>query len=315
MNKIYKKQAESEIIRIELELTSACNLKCPLCIREVMNLPKKPSYRPLKDIVTQLDSYTNLRHLTIAGAVAEPTLYPELFDLIKYLKRRNIEIELYINGDTKDDLYYKKLGLVCRGMAGGIYFTVCGSTQALHEKYRIGSQLDRVLNRLEITDKFSGGLGVLTWIVFNYNQEDFEKNYHLFVDRYKTVYFHTTPIDEHFNLGKTIHLPDNLRKIYMEKIDRTDLNVAQCQANRYRFLTISYEGQTNPCSLYRMYGETHCWECSQNNVNILRSMKVYAVPEPESEESGLDLRLYYDSNPSQISDRRNRDGSDRSLQS
>ena len=291
---IYKVQPNADIERIELELTSACNLKCPLCVRAITNVPDENNYRPLEEIIAQLDSYPNLKFVTIAGPISEPTTYPKLLELIAYINKRNIEISLYINGDTRNDLYYKKLGTLFRNKTGHVYFTICGSTQELHGTYRVNSKLDRVLSRLEIVDKFSGGKGVLTWIVFNYNEQDFIENYPKFSERYNTEYFHTLPITEHHQLKSKIHLPDRLKALYEREIDRTDFNNIVCPANASNYIQIRHDGKIDPCSLYRQFGEAHCWECSNKNLTTLRTNKIFQCAEPETETSSRSVLLYYE---------------------
>lgn len=291
---IYNPLPAGDVIRLELELTSTCNLKCPLCIRTIVGEPEAGLMRPFVDIKHQLDGYPNLKYVTIAGAVCEPTTYPELFDVIVYLRKRGIEISLYINGDTKSDAYYMKLGLVFRECSGHIYFTICGSTQELHSKYRVNSRLDRVLSRLDIVNKYSGNKGILTWIVFNYNEQDFLDNYQHYKERYNTEYFYTLPMTEHFRTNSVIRLPDRLHKVYLSQVDRTDFENVVCPANKNGFVQITYDGGVHPCSLHRLYGESHCFECSKNNLAVLRKNKIFNVAEPESEDSEIDLRLFYD---------------------
>ena len=291
---IYKKQPNDQIIRIELELTSTCNLKCPLCIMTITNVSMDNYYRPLEEVIAQLEGYPNLQYLTIAGPISEPTSYPYLLELISYVNKRDIEISLYINGDARNDPYYRKLGVLFRGRKGNIYFTMCGSTQELHEKYRVNSKLDRVLSRLDIVNKYSNNRGILTWIVFNYNEQDFEENYQRFKDKYRTEYFHTLPMHEHFKLKGNIRLPDKLNKIYNTNINRADFENIHCPANISNFVQITHQGQVNPCSLYRLHGEEHCWECSKKNLKVLKDNKIFKVAEAETDVSAIELRLYYD---------------------
>lgn len=291
---IYNPLDAQDVIRLELELTSTCNLKCPLCIRTIHGAPAENLYRPYEEILAQLDSYPNLQYVTIAGAICEPTTYPDLFEILIYLRKRDIEVSLYINGDTKNDPYYVKLGMVFRALRGNVYFTICGSTQELHQQYRVNSSLERVLRRLDIINRYSGNKGILTWIVFNYNEQDFLDNYEGYKAKYNTEFFYTLPMTEHFELKSTIRLPDKLNKIYTEQVDRTDYSNVVCPANKNGFIQITYDGLVNPCSLYRLYGESHCWECSTKNLTVLRSNKMFNVAEPESETSEIDLRLYYE---------------------
>jgi hypothetical protein len=152
-------------------------------------------------------------------------------------------------------------------------------------------------------NRYSGNRGILTWIVFNYNQQDFEENYQSFKNKYRTEFFYTLPMDEHFDLKGDIRLPDNLHKIYKENVDRTDFADVECPANKNNFVQVTYDGKIYPCSLYRLHGEKHCFECSSKNLNILRNNKIFNVAEPESEDSEINLRLYYDS--PKVDDRRN----------
>jgi len=289
MKKTSIQLSTSDILRIEIELTTVCNLKCPLCIRETFPQPQK-KFRKLDEIISQLDQYTELKYLTIAGAISEPTTYPHLFELIQYLKLRDIEISLYINGDTHSDMYYKKLGVIFREAKGNIYFTICGSTQEIHEKYRVGSSLEKVIRRLGIIKDYTGGKEVLTWIVFNYNQIDFNENRHKYEKKYHTEFFHTLPVAENFELDIDIHLPDEMSKGYKDNIDRSDYEGA-CPAYEYRFIEIDTSGDVYPCSLYKLFGEEKCFECSTKNAEYLRKNKIFKVAEPENDISIAPIRL------------------------
>jgi len=293
---IYKEQPKEEIIRLELELTAACNLQCPLCLRTTHSdvVSKSKKRRSYEDIVAQLDEYPNLEFVTIAGAISEPTSHPDLFNILKYLKNRDIEISLYINGDARDNSYYIKLGTIFRGCKGHIYFTMAGYDQELHAKYRVGSDLERITTRLDLVNRYSGNKGIMTWLIFNYNQQDFEENYQIVKDMYNTEFFYTLPVQEHYELDQQkIHLPDDLHEIYIKNIDRNDYPT-ECTSNKNNFIQILNDGTVTPCSLYRVYGEKHCWECSEKNSDMLRKNKIYNIAESETETSEIPMRLYYD---------------------
>lgn len=284
---------KGDVERLEICLTSTCNLKCPLCIRETHRnyIDDKIKYRSYNEIIDQIDEYNNLKYVTIAGSISEPTLHPKLLDIIEYLISRDIEISLYINGDTHKDKYYRKLGIIFNKAKGNIYFTICGSTQELHEKYRVNSSLERVLRRLDIIQTYSSK-GILTWIIFNYNESDYHENKYKF-HKYKMECFNTIPIQEHYDLKEEIHLIDNLHNEYTKKINKKDFENIICPALDYKFELINYKGESHPCSLHDMYGIKHCWECSENNSKVLRENNIYHVAEAEDECSEIILR--YDS--------------------
>ena len=149
--------SKDDVQRLEIGLTSTCNLECPLCMRQThpkfQDSPIK--FRSLQEITQQLDEYISIKFVTIAGAISEPTLHPQLFDILKYLIDRGIEISLFLNGNTHNDMYYKKLGVIFRRAKGNIYFTICGSTQELHSRYRVNSSLKTVIRHLDIIDNYT----------------------------------------------------------------------------------------------------------------------------------------------------------------
>lgn len=280
----------SEVERIELELTNTCNLECPLCMRQVdPNIISKTKYRNLEEIKNQINDYKNLKYITIAGPTSEPTLYPDLFKLLQFLIQKKLEISLFINGDTHNDLYYKKLGMIFRSAIGKIYFTIAGSTQELHSRYRVNGNLENVLRRYEIVQKFSRR-AVLTWIVFNYNEKDYKENIEYFKSKYNMETFYTLPVQEHFLLDSDIYLPEPMHSNYINQIRRDNSSI-QCPSNAYKFHLISSDGSVNNCSLHKLYGDKHCWECSKDNLSILRYNKIYHLAEPESDTSEIDLKL------------------------
>ena len=279
-----------DILRIELELTNTCNLKCPLCIRQTHMFEKNnKNFRSIESIINQLETFNNLKYITIAGQTSEPTLYPQLFELLKYIIiDRNIELSLYINGETFDDLYYKKLGLLFRNSNSHVYLTICGSTNKIHSKYRVGSCLETIIRRYNIISTFSNNKCILTWIIFNYNYDDYNQNKFCFVN-YNLEVFNTLPINAAYNLQNLdFDLPNKLNKIY----DSLDKNVKpiECMSDKNHFRIIDFKGDIYPCSMFKNFGTTYCYECENKNYNKLHSNNIFALAESESETSEEKVR-------------------------
>lgn len=170
MNKIlYKNQIEE----IEIDLTGTCNLMCPLCTRNYVHAKHmiQKNIRPLSEIINQLDQFINLKRFFIAGAISEPTLYPDFFNFIKYLNSRNIYFELFTNGDAHDDNWWKYLGNIVPSQCM-VCFTICGSTQAIHSKYRRGSNLNRILEHAAAYRLNNKKTDWIQHILFEYNKQD-----------------------------------------------------------------------------------------------------------------------------------------------
>lgn len=162
-----------QIEEIELDLTGYCNLACPLCTRNyahAVHLLKK-NIRSLKEIVDQLSKFINLKRFFIAGAVSEPTLYPEFIQFIEYLNSRSITFELFTNGNTHNQQWWQKLGEIVLDNSL-VAFTICGSTQELHEKYRKNSNLQQILSNAQAYRKNDRHNDWAQLIRFEYNKDD-----------------------------------------------------------------------------------------------------------------------------------------------
>lgn len=119
------------IVELELECSTICNAKCPLCYRNYKSFHSspyaKPIIRPLGEVIEQLDTFKNLKYVMLVGSMSEPTLYPDFLQLVSYLKERNLKIEICTNGDTNDCSFWNSLGNILSD-DDMVYFTICGST-------------------------------------------------------------------------------------------------------------------------------------------------------------------------------------------
>jgi MoaA/NifB/PqqE/SkfB family radical SAM enzyme len=138
-------------------------------------------YLEIKPYLEFLDKLPNINIAIIEGNYSEPTLYPHLPELIKYLKSRNIRLRLSTNGDTKNLDYWKKLGSLVTSN-DVVRFSVDGSNQEIYGKYRVGGNLQRVLENHRALRENSEVVTVCQNIVFDYNLSDRENMKKLFFD-------------------------------------------------------------------------------------------------------------------------------------
>lgn len=163
-----------DIHEIEMELTGHCNLSCYICTRNFVHSQHliKTNVRPIEEITKQLDTFKNLRTFFIAGTISEPTLYPQFFNFLEYLNFRKIKYEIYSNACTHNYEWWKKLGEIVPDYCK-VVFTVCGSTQELHEFYRVGSNLEKILKHAEAFRLSGNKNDYCQHILFEYNENDF----------------------------------------------------------------------------------------------------------------------------------------------
>lgn len=168
--------AKDNIERIEIDLTGSCNARCPLCARNYKHLEVKYNERHLNLITSQFDEYKNLKNVHLVGTVSEPTLYKQFFNLCHYFVKRGVVIEVCTNGDTHDPEWWGQLGAILTSK-DSVYFSVCGSTQELHEIYRVGCSLKNLRENAKAFRKMNKyGIDYVQHIEFEYNHADLQSD-------------------------------------------------------------------------------------------------------------------------------------------
>ena len=283
------KLPNDQIEEIEIELTGTCNLQCPLCARnnpEAQHLLVK-NHRPIEEIIRQLDSYPNLKRICLAGIISEPTLYKDFKRLIQYIGIRDLEVELYTNAGTHDKFWWSDLGEIFPPNIK-IYFTVCGSTQELHSKYRKGSDLAKLLDNVKaFKDTYKYKNDYIQHIKFVYNEEDFktEAMQNIIKLFNNSFLINSLPYNERFNLEDTedFNMPENslhyknLKKVTLRRFKRLDIKrpKVNCKAIETKFLSMDQFGNMTPCFLYRMYFDTRYTEVDAKDIHNGRHLFCY----------------------------------------
>lgn len=273
-----------ELIRVvELDLGATCNLDCPLCHRnweDAQHLISGTNQRPVEEVIAQLETFPNLETITIAGVISEPTLYKDLFKLMEYIVSRNVLFYLYTNGDTHNSKpdYWKRMGELC-GEKTLVYFTICGSTQEIHERYRVGSKLDNILKNHQLfrsTMKYNND--VLQYLIFEYNKEDYENN----MDEIRSLFSRESTIGslayaERFKMvnkvDPDIRMAGDLSKKY-ETITKVSIKRFQnksncsmdCSSFNRRFVSIDNTGKMFPCYMHRVYNHDMDWDFDYSRI-------------------------------------------------
>lgn len=167
--------SKADIEEMEMDLVGLCNLSCPLCTRNYAHADHMLSknVRPIEEIIKQLDEYPNLQRFFIAGAVSEPTMYKYFMEFIDYLNSRDIYYEIFTNGNTHNEKWWEELGNKVPEKCFTA-FTICGSNQEMHEKYRVGSSLDEILRHSRAYRKNNKKNDAIQTIRFEYNEKDLE---------------------------------------------------------------------------------------------------------------------------------------------
>ena len=132
---------------VMIEISSACQLKCPLCPigNDTLERGKKVmSLEKFKQIIDELGDY--LYHINING-MGEPLINNSVVEMIKYAKKKNIYVDLYTNFEITD-----KRGIIDGLVEAGldsILIAVDGATKDVYESYRIKGNFERVKDNIK----------------------------------------------------------------------------------------------------------------------------------------------------------------------
>lgn len=91
--------------KIYIEITNACNLNCPFCIKN----QRKTSYMTIenyKKIIDKIKDYTKEVYFHILG---EPLLHPDIIQFIEYAHKNNLLVNITTNGYLINNLKNNKL--------------------------------------------------------------------------------------------------------------------------------------------------------------------------------------------------------------
>jgi hypothetical protein len=223
--------------------------------------------RPVEEWIAQLDLYTNLEMVYMAGSVSEPTMYKDFIPLIQYLVARGIKMELNTNANTHDAAWWEQVGSIFTEQ-DRVLFTLCGSTQELHEKYRVNSNLEQILEHAKAFRKNDRKNDWCQLIRFEYNETD------LASDAMKEIvsqfaYCHlieSGPYQERFKIiegptdikmrGKLSEKYSIIKDIVSERRENGSSCEILCPSYNRKFLSINQFGEEFPCFLYRLHRKT-----------------------------------------------------------
>jgi len=168
---------ENKLI-LYVEVSSMCNALCPQCDRY------KPGTLTIHDHVTNTywslekfkqvftpDDLKLVKVFNFAGLYGDPATNPNLPSMVDYvIKNSSAWIIIETNGSIKTTEWWYNLGKI-GGHRLKVQFDVDGSTQEIHEKYRVNTNLYKVLNNMLAFSKTGCETKVMT-ILFKHNEDD-----------------------------------------------------------------------------------------------------------------------------------------------
>lgn len=166
-----------DILHVDLEMSSLCNLKCPICNRRQAGGEKNTGYNEtylsLDRFKTWFDDefIARLYSLQMCGNYGDAMTNPELIDILKYIIKLNPNIILTMNTNAsgRNKKFWSELGeIFSKNFKSILTFSVDGLEDTNHI-YRRGAHWDKIMVAMK---SFIGAGGAAQWeyLVFKHNQ-------------------------------------------------------------------------------------------------------------------------------------------------
>lgn len=160
---------------VEIDISTICNLKCPLCNRADPKLYKNLNFfSEINLIENVIEKFPNIEKFNIGFLVCEPTLNPNLLDIIKLLKSENKTIMFSTNGNTfcDNNSFWENL-LILFDEKDEVVWSLDGLDQETYEQYRIGGNINKIITNIKRVEKLFPKLKQrIQFIKFKHNERD-----------------------------------------------------------------------------------------------------------------------------------------------
>ena len=129
-------------VSISIEPTTSCNLRCPECPSGLRAFTR-PTGMLKKDFFSEtIDQLYKQLYYLVFYFQGEPYLNPQFLDMVKYAAEKKIYTATSTNAHYLNDANAKK---TIESGLDRLIISIDGTTQDVYQQYRVGGQLDKVL--------------------------------------------------------------------------------------------------------------------------------------------------------------------------
>jgi len=229
-----------DVVRLSLELTNRCNLKCPMCFQSTKPLGVKKDFN-----INWLDKLPmeNMKFIDLCGNVSEPTCHPQLFNIIDKVHKRTM-IKISTNGSMHKESWWSELAKKLNEHRDCYVLFALDGLEESHKKYRIGTNYKQMLKNIKAFND-AGGESYSQMIVFKHSQDEVEDVKKVSESLgCKDLLVRTSSFYEN-----EFEKPDNIRKTRHEACADANMRVKCAVHLEIQSIFIDFEGYVFPCCL------------------------------------------------------------------
>jgi len=239
-------------VHLTIEPVNLCNLQCPVCETGagILNRPKgRMNLDNFKKIIDQVYPFINTILFYYMG---EPFLNKDSYEMIKYAKSKNIFVTTCTNGDVIDP---EKL---VESKIDEVSFQLGGLTQETHSKYRVGSNLQKILDNVKktVAEKKRRNVSlpkiILGFIIMKHNEHEVNTFYQIAKDLGVDEALVLPPCVRNIEQAKEMLPTDEKYWLYDKKAYQQDILKVKGPKNPYcpwiwYSTLITWDGNVLPC--------------------------------------------------------------------
>jgi len=256
-----------EIKKFEIELSSHCNARCPLCIRQDLGTDKERvdhikghlTFEQIKSLVEQLPDPKNVIFY-FGGIGGDPMMNPEIVEIFEYCSKKLKSVTMDTNASLRSQEVWRQLGKTSFKYGSSINFSIDGLEDTNHI-YRIRTDWHKIVKNATTFIK-AGGYATWKYIVFKHNQHQVKEAEELSKKIGFREFTYENSVRHYKDAGPLQpDPPDNVEKkkitTYASQVQVKEIN---CKALEKKMLYISNNFHLYPCCYF------HSWYSYEKNI-------------------------------------------------
>ena len=268
-----------EINQLQIELTTRCNSRCPMCMRNYRGLEYNSGYPltelSLEDIKKILppEFLKQIKHVLFNGNLGDFGLAKDGVEIVKYLVENKVSVNIYTNGSMRTPDWWAQLALP----KVKVGFALDGIDAKTHSLYRQDTEWNTIITNAKAFIA-AGGEAIWRFIPFDHNQHQEEeckqlakelgfKHFDNIYDGRNNGPVYTRTGDFSHWIGEPWDSPPPIQEMIQSHIswynsktvkspkDITPVNIG-CNHKRNKELFIAANGEIYPCCYLGYYPQT-----------------------------------------------------------